>query len=79
MLFEKPSCPECGALARGTLEHLEGIALLTFDDSRKSAAYDGQTEILWDTQRTVTPQTDHLSLVCHCGATWLSTVRHHER
>ena len=74
MRLKPTTCPECGDLARGTLERLAGIALL---DAHKdgTADYVGGTEIYWDEQRSVRDKQGKITLICSNGHDW-KAVRH---
>jgi hypothetical protein len=51
MRFKPWKCPECGQPAKGTLETISGLALMTFD-AEGNAEYDGETKVDWDNQVT---------------------------
>lgn len=76
MKIDKPKCPDCGELAKGTLEVVSGLALLNFqeDDGRSGRAeYEGETEMDWNSQEPVrTPGGDQVVLECPRGHQWLS-------
>jgi hypothetical protein len=44
MTFDVPRCSICGQLARGTLEWVPGVAMLTFAESGE-AQYEGETRM----------------------------------
>ncbi len=73
MNLETPHCPQCGELAKGTVEQMKGCAnLLRHHDG--SFEYSGSTEIWWDEQRTVTDKKDRVLLICDNGHDWYSVV-----
>jgi hypothetical protein len=53
MKLSIPNCPECGQPATGTLETVQGVALLQGPDSKGSFEYIGETVIDWDSQPAV--------------------------
>lgn len=84
MHFKEPVCPDCGLVATGTLDRIEGIAEFLGDpDPREGFDYSGSTEVLWDTQETQTDPaggSNRWTLVDEEGHTWHSEVVHaHER
>jgi hypothetical protein len=70
MRFEPIKCPTCGGSATGTLEVLTGVALFTDPDEAGQVDYAGETEVDWDTQRTLTDEFDRVTLVCSQGHEW---------
>lgn len=72
MRFTPWKCPECGQPAKGTLETVPGLALLTFDDDGK-AEYDGETKIDWDGQESQQDECGRSLLECHAGHQWPAT------
>ena len=77
MRFEKPRCPKCGALAKGTLETIPGVALLQFDEEGENAEHTGQTDVDWDNQETVRDD-GRVTLICGCGQEWRTGVDYGE-
>jgi hypothetical protein len=59
--------------AKGTLETIFAIAQLTAIESDGACEYEGTTEILWDTQKTVL-ESDKILLVCRSGHQWASEI-----
>ena len=43
-------CPACGSTDLGTFDQVECVARVIWNDNRLE--YSGETEVLWDTQRT---------------------------
>jgi len=72
MKFSIQKCPKCGKEANGTLETIQGIALLNFDGD--SADYTGETKLEWNTQKTVKNRKGRITLVCEKGHDWKSEV-----
>jgi hypothetical protein len=69
-----PRCPECGALARGTLENISACAEMTLSDDGQ-AEFTGHTAVFWDGQMTERdPGNDHIIFLCHEGHEWTSEV-----
>jgi hypothetical protein len=62
-------CPECGQPAKGTVETVPGLALLTFDDDG-NAEYAGETEIDWNNQATRHDDAGNDLLECPAGHQW---------
>ena len=73
MKFKTPKCPDCGLPAEGTLENLLGIARLSDIGTDGTCEYAGDTDIIWDTQRTL-GEGDKVMLVCHEGHNWESEM-----
>jgi hypothetical protein len=69
MRFKPWKCPECGQPAKGTLETIPGLALLTFDDDGQ-AEYDGETDIDWNNQATLHDDASRDMLECPDGHQW---------
>jgi hypothetical protein len=69
MRFDPLFCPECGEMARGTLETITGVAEFDASDNG-SVEYSGYTEINWDGQETVTDDGGNARLVCPNGHDW---------
>jgi len=69
MFYTPARCSECGRLAYGTLERMDGIAVLAFDDDG-SAEYQGWTDVDWETQKTVRNKQGLVTLVCPSGHQW---------
>ncbi len=69
MRFEPFFCPECGEMARGTLETITGVAEFVVA-ADGSIEYTGYTNIWWDEQRTVTDAGGYVRLVCPNGHDW---------
>ena len=68
-----PRCPECGELARGTLEAVQGVALVHADPETGKPLYAGETDIDWDSQQTV-ERAGKLVWNCACGHEWPADV-----
>ena len=64
-----PRCPECGELARGTLEAVQGVALVHADPVTEKVSYSGETKIDWDSQQTVQREGKPV-WNCACGHEW---------
>jgi len=73
MKFARPKCPECKELAEGTLEIVEGVALLHLNEDG-TAEYEGTTNIDWNAQQTVKDGRGLITLLCVCGHRWQSKV-----
>jgi len=71
MKIKTPQCPKCGLSAKGTLETVFAIAQLTDIGTDGACEYQGTTEILWDTQKTVIDG-EKTTLVCRNGHEWVS-------
>ena len=69
MRFFPWKCPECAEAAYGLLEELQGIARIQFDE-RGDADYEGYTEVVWDSQRTIETQLGVVTLLCPKGHDW---------
>ena len=69
MRFKPWKCPECGQPAKGSLETVPGLALLTFDADGQ-AEYDGETEVDWDNQATQHDEAGNDLLECPQGHQW---------
>ena len=78
MKFDKPKCPECGELAKGTLETVTGLAMLHFIDKEGNAEYDGETDIDWNNQMTIRVPTNEVILECPKGHAWLSGMQENQ-
>ena len=66
-------CPKCRLPARGTLEKVLAIAALSDIETDGTCEYEGTTEILWDTQKTVIDG-EKITLVCRNGHEWVSEM-----
>ena len=64
------NCPECGQPATGTLEAVQGVALLQGPDSKGSFEYVGETVIDWDSQQTVLDKNGRVTLSCDQHHEW---------
>ena len=64
-----PRCPECGEPARGTLEEVQGVALVMADPQTGKPLYAGETDIDWDSQQTVQREGKPV-WVCASGHDW---------
>lgn len=69
MRFTPWKCPECGQPAKGTVETIPGLALLTFDDDGQTE-YAGETEIDWNNQASEQDEYGRYLLECHAGHKW---------
>lgn len=77
MRLEKPSCPECGAPAIGTLDRIPGVALFDpgDDPTQGPVEYVGETDVDWDGQQTETdPMSEDPIVVCANGHTWDTAI-----
>ena len=70
-----PVCPECGEMARGTLERVEGVALVYEDPTTGEVPYDGDTQIDWNSQQTVERDGKPVWVCRGCGQDWTAEVR----
>ena len=70
MRWEIVKCPDCGEELTGTLEEVQGEALLQ-PDGKGGYDYQGQTNIFWDYQQTVRADGKD-TLLCDNGHSWLS-------
>lgn len=68
-----PNCPKCGDHPKGTLERMEGLALISCHED-DIFDYDGETDVYWDDQETVETIDGEIMLVCTCGEEWTSKV-----
>lgn len=69
-----PRCPECGALARGTLEAISGCAEMNLDE-RGEGEFTGNTAVFWDGQMTERdPGNSLMIFLCREGHEWTSEV-----
>ena len=68
-----PICPECGEPARGTLEVVQGVALVDPDPETGKPVYAGETDIDWDSQQTV-QRAGKPVWVCSCGHEWTANA-----
>jgi len=73
MRLDPPTCPVCGQVARGTVETIPGLALLSFDE-RGEADYSGGTEVHWDGQAVDRDSQGRVRLICPAGHQWLATI-----
>lgn len=70
MRLDPNRCPECGDVARGTLETVTGVAEFTLAADR-SVEYTGYTDIWWDELKTVVDEGGgYVRLVCPNGHDW---------
>jgi len=72
MRFNPWMCPQCGQAAKGTLDTIPGVALLTFDE-HGNAEYFGQTDVCWDNQTSVVDDQGRVKLLCPDGHQWPAT------
>lgn len=68
-----PTCPECGATARGSVERVPGRADLDIAPDG-TTQYEGWTEIWWDEQTTLTDDQGRWNLIDDDGHEWFSAV-----
>lgn len=61
-------CPECGELARGTIETVNGVAEFVIEEDG-TVDYSGRTDIWWDEQMTVMFE-GRCMLICRSGHEW---------
>ena len=74
MRFDPLFCPECGEMARGTVETVAGVAEFDIADDG-SVTYSGYTDIWWEEQQTVEDEGGIIRLVCHCGHDWSARMQ----
>jgi hypothetical protein len=71
MKIENPKCPTCGAVCVGTIERVTGVACIVEDESEPGTfEYEGGTEIIWDSQKTVADNTGRVTVTCDNGHEW---------
>ncbi len=70
MKLSIPACPHCGQPATGTLETIQGVALLQGPDPGGNFQYEGQTLIDWDSQKTVVDRNGLVTLSCDQHHEW---------
>lgn len=76
MIFETPTCPECGLPAYGTVEHIPGVALLAEDATPGTdVEWAGETKVEWDGQTTESDAEGRVLLTCRSGHEWWSKVK----
>ena len=68
-----PSCPDCGETARGTLEVVQGVALVHADPETGRPVYAEQTDVDWSSQQVVRREGRPV-WVCSCGNEWTADV-----
>lgn len=68
-----PRCPGCGEPARGTLEEVQGVALVMPDPETGKPHYAGETVVDWDSQQTVQGEGKPV-WVCAGGHDWPADV-----
>lgn len=71
MRWEDEKCPDCGGDIYGTLESLQGVALI-IRDGDGDFAYEGYTEICWDAQEIIQDDEGRDCLTCEKGHEWHS-------
>ena len=74
MRFTRPSCPDCGKLANGTIETVWARACFIEPESISSSLvfeYSGETDVWWDTQQTVVNR-GRVMLNCENEHNWFS-------
>jgi hypothetical protein len=71
MRWDIEKCPTCGEEVSGTLETVQGQALVTKQDDG-SFEYSGQTRMFWDGQETLQKDGKDV-LMCQNGHEWTST------
>lgn len=71
-------CPECGEQVCCSLETMQGQALImkSVSTDPRLFEYEGSTEVLWDSQRSIRdPEgSDHVVLMCENGHEWPSLL-----
>lgn len=72
MTFKTLNCPTCDEPAKGTYDRIPGIALFSTPDEDGSVDYEGETEIDWDGQITVTNKKGESLLICPNCHIWYS-------
>lgn len=70
MKFEPINCPECGELARGTVEWVPACAYFTEPDEKGEVEYSGETEPFWEGQLTETTEDGEVILECPEAHQW---------
>lgn len=75
MRFTPLHCPTCQARARGTVERLTGVALLTEPDEEGRVEYAGQTDVWWDEQQSVTDKRGRVRVICPAGHEWRAQMQ----
>jgi hypothetical protein len=71
MRFTLDTCPICGLPPDGTLETVQGFALLQpKSDGSPGFEYAGETKIWWDEQHTVRDAQNCVTLICEKGHDW---------
>ncbi len=76
MKLETFKCPDCGEPPKGTVETLNGCAVLSPGENG-TFEYSGFTEIWWDEQRTEYDEQERVHLICEKGHEWYSRVNKH--
>ncbi len=71
MKFDPWKCPACDVPAKGTVEHVEVVAGLIFDEEG-NADYTGDTAVDYDNQSSITDELGRVKLECRCGTTWFA-------
>jgi len=74
MKFDPIHCPECGELAKGTVDLVPGLALLTDPDDDGQVDYEGETEIAWDCQETIQDEEGKFKLECSNVHNWFASL-----
>jgi hypothetical protein len=69
------TCATCGEPIRGSVERLNGCALLDVDPSG-AAEYAGETDVWWDEQRSVSRDPRRLVVICPNAHEWTVGVEH---
>jgi hypothetical protein len=78
MRFDPLFCPECGEMARGTLETITGVAEFAVAEDG-SVEWSGYTAVDWDAQETVVDDGGNARLVCPSGHEWFARMLSLER
>lgn len=75
MKLETPKCPACQQLAECTLERFvhDGSADLLVSPTG-AASWGGDTEVPWESQRTIVNRRGEVAVGCHAGHWWWTTI-----
>ena len=78
MRFDPLLCPECGEMARGTVETITGVAEFDAADDG-TVTFSGYTHVWWEEQRTIEDAGGNVRLVCHNGHDWSARMQSPEK
>lgn len=73
LTFTPAKCPTCGEPPEATLETLIGFARLVVHEDGQ-AEYEGTTDIVWDSQMTVTDEDGRVTLACFERHEWQAVM-----